>query len=380
MEENENKKKSKILPIVVVIVIIALLAILGGLYYTNQQKPKNIFMHALNLEENKEKDVKTVNADLALDVNINSEDESIKQVADYLNKTKLSANIQLDLEQKKGIVKLGADYENEKLIDAKATYKVGEDNAYAYVEGLFDKYFAIPVDEETRNSLNTSIEEAGKSLVEDKAKTEKAYKIFTETLSKNLKDEYFSQEKAEVDVNGTKVNTKKSILTLTAKDLKEVVKNVSKELKDNEEFLNCFKDESKTELKNELEELINTLEDESNTEEGTFIMSIYTKGFNAELVKVEIVLTDKVNTYNLSILKTEKDTYRVTVSVPEEGEVTANVKVSYKVNEAIENLDTQNNINVENMSNEDMMKIYGNLQNMKIYKLISEIIGSNIIF
>ena len=380
MEENENKKKSKVLPIVVAIVIIALLAILGGLYYTNQQKPKNIFMNALNLEENKEKDIKTVNADLALDVNINSEDESIKQVADYLNKTKLSANIQLDLEQKKGIVKLGADYENEKVIDAKATYKVGEDNAYAYIEGLFDKYFAIPVDEETKNSLNTSIEEAGKSLVEDKAKTEKTYKIFTETLSKNLKDEYFSQEKAEVDVNGAKVNTKKSILTLTAKDLKEVVKNVSKELKDNEEFLNCFKDESKTELKNELEELIKTLEDEGNTEEGTFIMSIYTKGFNAELVKVEIVLTDKVNTYNLSILKTEKDTYKVTVSVPEEGEVTANVKVSYKINEAIENLDTQNNINVENMSNEDMMKIYGNLQNMKIYKLISEIIGSNIIF
>lgn len=380
MEENENKKKSKVLPIVVAIVIIALLAILGGLYYTNQQKPKNIFMHALNLEENKEKDIKTVNADLALDVNINSEDESIKQVADYLNKTKLSANIQLDLEQKKGIVKLGADYENEKVIDAKATYKVGEDNAYAYIEGLFDKYFAIPVDEETKNSLNTSIEEAGKSLVEDKAKTEKAYKIFTETLSKNLKDEYFSQEKAEVDVNGTKVNTKKSILTLTAKDLKEVVKNVSKELKDNEEFLNCFKDESKTELKNELEDLIKTLEDESNTEEGTFIMSIYTKGFNAELVKVEMILTDKVDTYNLSILKTEKDTYRVSLSVPEEGEVTANVKVSYKVNEAIENLDTQNSVDVENMSNEDMMKIYSNLQNMKIYKLISEIIGSNIIF
>ena len=380
MEENENKKKSKILPIVVVVAIIALLAILGGIYYTSQQKPKNIFSHALSLEENKEKDVKTVNADLALDVNINSTDESVKQVADYLNKTKLSANIQLDLEQKKGIVKLGADYENEKVIDAKATYKVGEDNAYAYIEGLFDKYFAIPVDEETKNSLNTSIEEAGKSLVEDKAKTEKTYKIFTETLSKNLKDEYFSQEKAEVDVNGAKVNTKKSILTLTAKDLKEVVKNVSKELKDNEEFLNCFKDESKTELKNELEELIKTLEDEGNTEEGNFIMSIYTKGFNAELVKVEIVLTDKVNTYNLSILKTEKDTYKVTVSVPEEGEVTANVKVSYKINEAIENLDTQNNINVENMSNEDMMKIYGNLQNMKIYKLISEIIGSNIIF
>lgn len=380
MEENENKKKSKILPIVIVIVIIALLAILGGLYYNNQQKPKNIFMHALNLEENKETDVKTVNADLALDVNINSEDESVKQVADYLNKTRLSANIQLDLEQKKGIIKLGADYENEKVIDAKATYKVGEDSAYAYIEGLFDKYFAIPVDEETKNSLNTSIEEAGKSLVDDKMKTEKAYKIFTETLSKNLKDEYFSQEKVELDVNSTKVNTKKSILTLTAKDLKEVVKNVSTELKDNDEFLNCFEDEAKTELKNELEDLIKTLEDENNTEEGTFIMSIYTKGFNAELVKVEMILTDKVDTYNLSILKTEKDTYRVSLSVPEEGEITANVKVSYKVNEAIENLDTQNSVDVENMSNEDMMKIYSNLQNMKIYKLISEVIGSNIIF
>lgn len=379
MEENENKKKSKILPIVVVVAIIALLAILGGIYYTSQQKPKNIFSHALSLEENKEKDVKTVNADLALDVNINSADESVKQVADYLNKTKLSANIQLDLEQKRGIVKLGADYENEKLIDAKATYKVGENNAYAYVEGLFDKYFAISVDEETKNSLNTAIEEAGKSLVDDKVKTEKAYKIFTETLSKNLKDEYFSQEKAEVDVNGTKVNTKKSILTLTAKDVKEVATNVAKELKDNQEFLNCFKEETKTELKNELEDLVKTAEDESNIGEGTFIMSIYTKGFNAELVKVEMILTDNTDTYNFSVLKTEKDTYRVALSVPEEGEVTANVKVSYKINEAIENLDTQNSVDIENISNDDMVKIYSNLQNMKIYKLISEVMGNSIL-
>lgn len=409
MEEN---KKSLKMPIIILIVILALILIGGAVYVSANQQPKKIFTDSINsyIDElgGETEEVKTLNATLSLGININNaQNEEVTKVAEYLNKAKLTANVQMDYEQEKELVKLGLDYDNEKVLDAKLSYKNQEDNAYGYVEELFDKYFAIPFDEDTRAELASIFEEC-KNLSAGDNSSDKAIDFIESSISDRLKDEYFSQEEARIDVDGKEINTKKSTLTLTVVQLKEVLSGLVEDLK-KDEFINCFADEDKEEVKesiNEIETSLNELKESLGDDENAIMkFNIYSKGINSEIVKFEIIAIDESEEYNISILKNDKETYKllvtektgeqteevlnsiitvkdvddkttnitVALNIQDVGDITVDLQASYVTNEPIEDLDTTNSVSIDGLSEEDQEKIMSNLQNMKIYQIIQEI-------
>lgn len=413
----ENKKSSK-MPIIILVAILVVLLVGGIVCITINNKPKKIFTKAINsylneLEETETEDIKTMNVTMGLGVNINSEDEEIAKDAEYINKAKFTVNAQMDLEQEKELVKLGVDYDNDKVLDAKISYKNQENNIYAKVEDLFDKTFSIEVDSEMKEQFKTIFEEVKDLAIGKKENSKKIVEILKDSISSRLKDEYFLQENVEVDVEGKTVNTKKSILTLTPVQLQEVLSGIVKDLKDNEEFINCFKDENKEEIKNSLNELetsVNEMTSNMTEEEknATIKLNLYTKGLNQEFVKFEMVVTDNVDEYVISVLKVDTENYKlvatqkvdgatsevlnstvtiknvsdtakditVKLNVEDLGEVTVNLQLSYVVNQPIEDIDTSNSVNIEELTEEDQEKIMTNLQGMKIYTIVQDIIGA----
>lgn len=409
MEEN---KKSLKMPIILLVAVLVIILVGAVVYVTNSNKPKNIFLGAidtvLGATETKTEEIKTVNATVGLGININSQDATIAKVAGYLNKAKITLNTQMDLEQEKEFVKLGVDYEDSKVLDAKISYKNQEDNVYAKIEELFDKSFAIEADEEVKEVFKTIFEEAKALSKGDNQNFKKAANILKASITNRLKDEYFSQENVEIDVNGEKVNTRKSVLSLTPAQLKEVLSGIVSDLKNSEEFINCFTEEDRDEVKDALKELETSVNDidTGTSDKDKLYINLYTKGMDKQFVKLEMILIDDSDELVVSILKEDGENYKlvatekldeetsellnctitvknvndtttdltVKVNVEDLGEVTVNLQLSYVINQPIESIDTTNSVNIEELTEADQEKIMTNLEGMKIYKIAQDII------
>ena len=141
MEENKNETKIKkgngALKAIVAIVIIAIIA--GVAYYfLKPTSPKDVFVGGINsaLNNSSEKlqsNVDKINTTISLTGNIESSDEDVKQVAEYINEGKITYNVQLDRSSKKALIGANIDYKNENLLSEKINYSNNDDNIYFYV-------------------------------------------------------------------------------------------------------------------------------------------------------------------------------------------------------------------------------------------------------
>lgn len=375
MEENKNetptKKSKKGLVAVLAIIIIAIL-VGAGYYFLRPTSPKDVFVGGINSAfESSEKqlaeEVKKINTTVTLSGNIESSDEEINQVAKYINEGKISYNVQLDKETKKVLLSANVDYQNENLLSGKLYYANGDENVYLYVQDLFDKYFKFNLkeavkDEEDLSSIQ-NLFSGDTSSTAGKIDSKKVVTILKDTIVSNLKDEYFTKEK----VDGLTKNTMK----LTITEIKQMIKNIATSLKDNQEFLNCF--EKKEEIKEGLEDLLKEIDETDADEEISNIeVSIYTKGMKNEVEKFEIKLTNsKSEQMIMNMVETEKGKFVIDADIPEVGKVKLNIEVKNDTNTDIENVNVSDSVEINNMSQGDMLKLYGNLMNMKLYKYIA---------
>ena len=381
MEENNNgtptKKNGKGLVIVLAIVIIALLA--GAAYYFLRPTatPKDVFVGGIEkvFESSTKKlgeDIKKINTTVSLSGNIESSNEEISKIAQYINQGKLTYNVQMDTEAKKMLVNLGVDYQNENILNGKVYYASGDENIYVYVQDLFDKYFKVNAkeaagSEEGLASID-SIFNGEMSTANGKIDTKKVANIIKETLKKNLKDEYFSKEATD----GVTKNTMK----LTVGELKALAKNIITELKDNQEFIACF--EKQDEVKQGLEDALKEFDDFKNTyDSNPFEVSIYTKGpkFDIEKVDAKIELPES-KTLSMTLAEIEKEKYELNADVPDFGKVKLNIEVKEEAATEIENVNTADSVDVNNMTQADQMKLLGNLMNMKLYQYLAPLMQS----
>ena len=375
MEENKKetptKKSNKGLVAVLAIIVIAILVGVGY-YFLRPTSPKDVFVGGINSAfESSEKqlaeEVKKINTTVTLSGNIESSDEEINQVAKYINEGKMSYNVQLDKETKKILLSANIDYKNENLLSGKLYYANGDENVYLYVQDLFDKYFKFNLkeavkDEDDLSSIQNMFNGDASTTV-GKIDSKKVVTILKDTIVSNLKDEYFTKEK----VDGLTKNTMK----LTITELKQIIKNITTSLKDNQEFLNCF--EKKEEIKEGLEDLLKEI-NEADTNEGisNIEVSIYTKGMKNEVEKFEIKLTNsKSEQMIMNMVETEKGKFVIDADIPEVGKVKLNIEVKNDTNTDIENVNVSDSVEINNMSQGDMLKLYGNLMNMKLYKYIA---------
>ena len=372
MEENKNetpiKKGNGGVKAIVAIIIIAILA--GVAYYfLKPTAPKDVFVARINstLEKSSQKlgeDVDKINTTITLSGNIESSDEDVKQIANYINDGKIAFNVQADRTAKKVSMSANVDYKNENLLNGKLYYADGDDNIYIYVQDLFDKYFKFDLKEAVNDEdgLNT-IKEMFDGSSSSKTDFKKATGIIKDEITKNLKDDYFSKEK----VAGTTKNTMK----LTVAELKNVAKNIVTALKNNEEFLKCY--EKPEELKEALEDILEEIDDiDSKYDNKNVEFSIYTKGMKNEVEKLEAKIpateTDEVV---FTIIETESGKFEIKADAGKYGKINLNVEVKNEKDTDLNNINVSDSVDINNMSQDDMFKLYGNLMNMKIYRYIA---------
>ena len=391
VEEKTTKKSKKGLAIVLAIVIIA--ALVGGYFLTKSSNPKNVFVSQINktldnygTEYKKISD--KINSTVTLTANIDAKEGSdVAQMSEYVNNSKLTLNVQADTANKKFLMAADVDYKNENFLNGKVYYQNGEDNIYVYVEDLFDKYFKIDLsqvydEEELQQFKNLAEQNMGQKI-----DFEKISKILKQEIDSNFKDEYFSKE----TVDGMTKNTMK----LTVKEWKTVLTNIITNLKNNQEYLNSFSnaDEQKKYLEDALE-MIKEIDEEDATTE----ISIFTKGFNSEFVKLEmkvtednkeeaLVVVEKQDDSNFAFtVKDDEDEVKGTVKVekqgnnmkltvateeiPDFGKLTLNIESKMEETTNLDSVDVSNSVDVNNMSQEDMLTLYTNLTKMKIYSLL----------
>ena len=405
MEKEKRSNKS----LLVAIVIILLLAIAGGIFYLVKiSSPKYIFTAKINSllvesESKSNKELEKFNTSLTLSGNIETTNSEYKQIANIVNDGKIKIDIQADLEAKKALLGANVDYKNQELLQANAFFQAGDQNVYFYVKDLFDKYFKVDMSDSTEEfdidaifDVDTSDSENINKKISDK--------IIKDTISENLKDEYFSKE----TVDGMTKNTMK----VTIAELRNIYTNVITSLKDNEKYLNCFKDPEK--LKENYEKILKTVQELDNKYDTYSIeISIFTKGFSNKAKKVEtraiiseneeakfvINEIDEMNyDFSLDIKSEEKgmlitaealkgtikiedksdETKAISVvveNIPDVGKVSLNLEVSMSQDTDMENVNVLNSVDINNLSQSDMFKLYTNLTKMKVYPLIAPYLG-----
>jgi len=402
------KKQNSGKAIIIAIFLILALAIAGGVYYyIKTTTPKNVFVNKINglMDTSKSQNVKDItkfNTTLSLSGNIETTNKEVAEIANIINNGKIKLNIQSDMNNT--LVNADLDYKNEKLLQAKALYKSGDSNVYVFVQDLFDKYFKI----DTNATLNNSIEVKSDEL--ELVNQTKAQSIIKEIITKILKEDYFYKE----NVDGMTKNTMK----LSLAEIKEVYNSFITELKDNQEYLNCYKNPEKAKemfenTQKSVKEAIDTYNKEIDSDKAILEISLYTKGFSKEAEKIEFkvktpeseegkITINKVDkeTYGFSFeYKTEKDGVNVTAeafkgtvkfekkdnetvninlvidNVPDVGKVTLNMELKNSENVNIEDVNTSNSVDINSMKTEDLFKLYTNLTKMKIYPYIAPYLG-----
>ena len=405
MEKEKRSNKG----LIIAIVIILLLAIAGGIFYfVKITSPKYIFTAKINSllvesESKSNKEFEKFNTSLTLSGNIETTNSEYKQIANIVNDGKIKIDIQADLEAKKALLGANVDYKNLELLQANAFFQAGDQNVYFYVKDLFDKYFKVDMADSTEEfdidaifDVDTSDSENINKKISDK--------IIKDTISENLKDEYFSKE----TVDGMTKNTMK----VTVAELRNIYINVITSLKDNEKYLNCFKDSEK--LKESYEKILKTVQEFDNKYDTYSIeIAIYTKGFSNKAKKVETraiiseneeakfvinEIDEKNYDFSLDIKSEEKgmpitaealkgtikiedksdETKAISVvveNIPDVGKVSLDLEVSMSQDTDIENVNVLNSVDINNLSQSDMFKLYTNLTKMKIYPLIAPYLG-----
>ena len=375
MEENKNettKKGNGGVKAIVAIIIIAILAGVAYYFLRPTANPKDVFVQGIEsvFESSTKKlgeDTKKINATVSLSGNIESSNEEISKIAQYINQGKLTYNVQMDTEAKKMLVNVGVDYQNENLINAKVYYASGDENIYVYVQDLYDKYFKVNVSDATGSeeglSSIDSIFNGEMTTANGKVDTKKFAEIIKESLKKNLKDEYFTKE----TVDGLTKNTMK----LTVGEIKTIIKNIITELKDNQEFIACF--ENKEEIKQYLEDSLKEFDEMKDTYNNNNIeVSIYTKGTKADVEKVDAKMElPESKILSMSLVETEKEKYELNADVPDFGKVKLNIEAKQESATEIEDVNTADSVDVNTMTQADQMKLLVNLSKMKIYQYLA---------
>ena len=150
------KKKGLILGIVVLaLVIVALISVC----LINSSKPENIYYSAIDKIFKIEKsESNSIKLDTKTKITAEADDNTNGEELEKLAKCAFGFGVQTDAENKKEIVNLSLEYENNPEISAQLYYN--NDAVYAYLDGIFDKYIKIELEDDQKEDLKTIFESA----------------------------------------------------------------------------------------------------------------------------------------------------------------------------------------------------------------------------
>ena len=401
--DKTNKKSKKWLFILLAIVVIAVL--IGGYYFYNSSKPKNVFVSQINKAVDSYNEAytntkETLNETVTLTGAIESQNAEIQQVADYIKDGKLTMNVQADTNSKKTLVSLDVDYKNEKLLGGKVYYAVGDNNFYIFVQDLFDKYLKVDLSKTLNQDELQEVQnllDARTGSVGEKVALSKTGRIVKKEIKTKLEEKYFSKE----NVDGMTNNTMK----LTVEELRKGVSEVVTNLANNEEFISCYKNAEQE--KKGLEEFVKNINGMTEYDNYNVEISLFTKGLSTDIKKLEVkVVKSETEEGTFTVNKVDADNYEfylevkgstnnvlvnaqalkgtisrekiddntgkitlVVDNIPDVGKVTLNMEVKMEDKTELDSVDVTNSVDLETMSQQDMLTLYTNLTKMRAYSL-----------
>ena len=357
------KKKLKI--IIPIVVLVVLIAVGAALYFFTDlfKSPKKLFYKYMSKTFQSEKEYtydnfleeldfyynKACKTTAEVTVDGNLENSGVSGLED-LKDLKLSLLSEVGPKQEEAYTKIGLDYKNDNLTSIEF---LNSNNNYGLnCSDIYKDYFYIEND-----NLKDLVEKLGadSSNVPDsiskinvydllyiskdarKSIYNKYYKIIDSELDK---DSFSSEKGVEIKVNDKKVKADSYTLTLTAKDLSNILSKTFETLKDDDETLDLFLEKykmiagdiegaeiSKDDIKDLLENAIESFEDADTSSLGKIEITVYeVKG---KTVKLTIKSGDEVIGLDLTANKNDGI---MNFYVESDDEIVLSVKNDYTVN------------------------------------------------
>ncbi len=345
----------------------------------------------------------TGNAATADSANITASVELLtdnEDLEDYIDGLKLDTNVQYDLNEKQVVFGLNAAKGKDSYLAAKVMADLVNYNVYLQEDNIYDKVVKIELPEEAKEQFEEVLP-ADEDLTIDKSANKKVAKIITKTINDNLTKDLFNREKVTVNIVGKDKKVKDNTMSMSMEKLQEIVGNVAKTLKMDNDFLALYKD------RDAVIEALDMLEQFSDQEEleGEVVIHLYTSGMSNKFVGLAVVfkssegidlvaevINTKKNVYEINLKmasgtreetigtatitvnKSTKDTFDATFSADVEdfGNITVNYATTQKYNKGIEPIDISNAVDSNSLSEEDLEKIMDNLENSKLYGVLSQ--------
>lgn len=400
------KKKGKIiLGIILAIIIIAIIALVA-VYFLVFSTPQYIFASTVDSIFNmKAQTYNTVKSAVTLNGSVQFEDESINEQLTDLENFSINIGSQIDYQNQSEIVDLGLQYEDESVVGARFYFKDGE--MYTLLDGLYDDYIKVDLDTEQANLMQELLD-----LTKVQGKQEnliKAMSIFGNEIKGQISNVgTFEKSTEQMTLNGENKNVTRVSLLFNAQEFSTVVINVCNNLANNNEFIQCFEESPKDDLL----DIVASLEDGEPSSDDTVRISIYTQGLLNETIGFGLDLNLADNTelsINMNIMKETDDLYtvsytqgdnyingrieiaraenteenqtgdaKITLEVSDLGTMELNMGYAYSYNQAVDEVDTRNSVNAEDLTQEDMNTILENLMERPVIgELMTNIISSS---
>lgn len=406
--ENKGKKKT----VLVIVAILLIVAIIAGLayYFTSYTKPDQMYKRLVGntidsyTNEIKNMNYKTSKTSFKLDADLETEGLD-EEILDLINKINMGIEVETNNEDKQFVMNVKADYDKEDLLELQMYSNVEKEKTYMQLKSFLDKYIEIEDMDDEFYTYFEEILEKQKMSNDQKQSLQKAMNILKKELTNAIKEEYCTAQKEDITVNGKTIATTKNTIKMNTKQVKDEFTTIFKNLKDNEEFMNCFED--KDEVSEALENLLDLMDEIDEDEDITMEIAIYTNGLIQKVQKVTVTVNSEEdeetiamtytktaeNSYDFGILKDNDAVCKGTVAIEEKnkqegiihleievkdaGKLKLNIEYSQKFNEDIDEVDVKDAVKADKLTKSDQQTLMTNLQKSKLYELIEGFSGAN---
>lgn len=372
--------KKKTFPIGMLFVIFILL-IIGGCfyYYFIIDSPKNLFLTIIKDKFNGIKLDDTtyniINYDYSFDINIETSNKEYLDIINILNQISITGHTDIDIKNKKNYTILNTLYQEKDLFGFEV-YSENSNNIYLKLNNIYDKVIKSKI-ENKEDDINNTIDEIS---------SKKIITSLTNAIIDTSKNADYLKEYTTLNDN----IVKKITLTINKQFKESFYNNL---LNDKDFITNYSKYKGITE--EEVKEIIK--KEKSSLGEETGEISLYLSILKNEFIMLDIssdndkvtitkendkynykIYTDSIIEYQgyISIISNNND-YKINIThedIEEELSFEINFNISYEYDNNINSLDTNNAIDYEDLTEEDMNQIMLNLmKNNVIMTLIEDI-------
>ncbi|MBO5477661.1 MAG: zinc ribbon domain-containing protein [Clostridia bacterium] len=398
-----NKKRHSIITVAIlgVVVVVAILVVL--LCMSLGGSPEKIYKSTVTAASNAlfAGDAATSeSANISTSVQLSTDIEELASV----DGISADVNLQYDLSAKEIFAKAKVKQNDVTYLDGQMFMNILEKKIYVGETSIYDKLISVDIPEETLTTIEDALAEVE---LRDKSTANTIAKSFANAINNNLDKEYFSSEKVTVTIDSKEKKVTDNALILTGDEIQKLFVDVIETLKEDDKFLKAYGDSSE-----DLVTVLDLLKDEVEATdiEAEVEVHYYTSGLFDSFVGAAVVLNDTSadETVAVEVIAKEDNNYEVALKSitlsTEQTILTANVKVNEMTDKEmnvefsvgneligeialkvvttqeygvkVEEVNVADAVNVEDLTEDDLLEISDNLENSALYTVLESYMGA----